>query len=111
MITMVHTETAVKLRLNQLVEKRILSPADAIRLYRWGYKIALATVSNWRRRTTDNAMIDQAVQRKKQEATLALRQAGTANQKNLANRERILALMCEAVWKGMQEDAAEYTHR
>lgn len=108
MRTLHNAETAVRDLLGEKINKGQMTPQDAERLYRWGFRIALTTIGNFRHRRLSDETIEETIRRKKLVARTALAHAATINAKNLAARELILAEMFGAVWTGMQQDVRAY---
>lgn len=108
MRVLAHTETAVRDLLAEKVEQGNLTPADANRLFNWGFRIVTQTIGNWRRNEHNADQINEAIQRKHLQAKRALVTAATANARNLACRDLLLAQMFTAAWKGMQQDVNAY---
>jgi hypothetical protein len=106
-----NTETAAREMLDTKVQQGLMTEADAIRLFNWGFRIALTTLGNWRHRNATPEAIEDAISRRTQAAKMRRATARTQNQKHLAARDLVLAELFNAVWQGMQRDAAVYATR
>lgn len=112
MRALTNTETAVRELLAAKVKQGQMTEADAVRLYNWGFRIALTTIGNLRnRREAGDAVITDFIQRKVHAAKTSIRLAPTLRAQNIGARDLLLAQMYAAVWKGMQQDVAAYQSR
>jgi hypothetical protein len=106
-----HTEAAARQMLHDRVKQGIMTENDANRLFRYAFPTVLATLGNWRRKEIKDAAIEAAIDRRIRAARLRISYATKQNDRNLAQRDLVVAQMFSAVWHGMQEDVQTYSGR
>lgn len=111
MRALANTETAVRELLTTKVKQGQMTEGDAVRLFNWGFRIAVTTIGNLRHRKADDDQINAFIQRKVRDAKTAIRTARTLQAQNLGARDLLLAQMYAVVWTGMQADVAAYQSR